>query len=301
MQVGVWPQVEGLLREERLVAAFEILDLFLELVTQRMAFLERAREVPAEMREAVTSILYMSARAGFELPELETLRVQFGIKYGKEFIAAACTEGTATTAGVNDRIIALMSVAPPPADIKLKRLEEVAKQHGVPFDDEKVKSTVLGIAHDLVATSGQAAWTEEPPLDKEHRPDSTGDAPKVDGYIASPGGEPAAKAAHIASSPVVPLPETAEEYPDAASAARAAAKSAEKATAAAAAAARLAHVGVTQTPEAKAPCREQAAETGDELPSTPGDPPAAVPSPHAPQEEDLDALTRRFEELKRRS
>ncbi len=36
-------QVEGLLREERLVAAYEILDLFLELLSQRLPVLEKAK------------------------------------------------------------------------------------------------------------------------------------------------------------------------------------------------------------------------------------------------------------------
>ena len=322
-------KVEGLLREERLVAAYEILDLFLELITQRMAVLERAkcvrkrkrrgrvqagvvstpdtllRTVPDEMREAVTTVLYMSARASLELPELETIRGQLATKYGKELVLQSCTEASATAAGVNDRILALMSVSPPPADIKLRRLKELAEHHGVPFDEAKVGTSILGVAHDMVAVStpGQAAaWTEPEPAPTEaelHPGTAHSPAPVADGYV------------RVTSPPVVPLPSPAahhnpdeEEYPNAAAAARSAAKSAEKAAHAAAAAARMASPDalsrqevLAATPEASEPQEESQPACDDDLPSTPSDGP--IPPPAA-AEDDLDELTRRFEELKRR-
>jgi hypothetical protein len=43
-------QVEGLMREERLVCAYEILDLFLQLLVQRLAVLEKAKCVVSRTR-----------------------------------------------------------------------------------------------------------------------------------------------------------------------------------------------------------------------------------------------------------
>ena len=252
------------------------------------------------MREAVTTVLYMSARASLELPELEAIRGQPATKFGKELVLAACSEASAASAGVNDRILALMSVAPPPGDIKLRRLKELAEQHGVPFDADKVGTSILGVAHDMVATPGQAAaWTEPAPTEAELQPGTANaPAPILDGYSVP----------RVTSPPVVPLPSPAaqhspeeeEEYPNAAAAARAAAKSAEKAASAAAAAARLAspQEGLPRMPEAASePPEETHAACDDDLPSTPSD--APTPPPPA-AEDDLDALTRRFEELKRR-
>jgi hypothetical protein len=260
--------------------------------------------VPDELREAVATVLYMSARASLELPELETIRTQLATKYGKELVAAACTEASAAAAGVNDRVLALMSVSPPPADIKLRRLKELADQHSVPFDEAKVETSILGVAHDMVAVPGQAAaWTEPLPTDAELHP-GTADAPApiADGYV------------RLASPPIVPLPSPPalhspdeEEYPDAAAAARSAAKSAEKAAHAAAAAARMAspdalsrQEGLPATPEATEPQEESQPACDDDLPSTPSDAPTPPPAAASSAEDDLDALTRRFEELKRR-
>jgi hypothetical protein len=146
-----------------------------------------------------------------------------------------------------------------------------------------------------VSTPGQAAaWTEPPPTDAELHP-GTADAPApiADGY------------ARVTSPPVVPLPSPPahhspdeEEYPNAAAAARSAAKSAETAARAAAAAASFSTLELPRTPEATEPQEESQPACDDDLPSTPSD--APTPPPAAAEDDPLDALTRRFEELKQR-
>lgn len=51
-------------------------------------FLEKNRECPLELKEAVASIIFAAPRCS-DLPDLLTVRNLFATKYGKEFILAA--------------------------------------------------------------------------------------------------------------------------------------------------------------------------------------------------------------------
>ena len=286
------------------------------------------RELPSELREAVATILFMSARCCGELPELETIRSQLLAKTSRDFVRDACAEATAAATGVNGRVLELMSVAPPPASVKLERLERLSREAGIAWDEDAVRSSIIiSVAPpDLVATEGQTAWgTPEPAVMTTSPQVHVAAAPSsglVDGYflVETP------QAPY--SPPMVPLPplsplgdgEEYTEYTSAADAARCAARSAEKAASAAAAAARLASPGgepacaassstplggvqeAEEVPGASAAQTQEEVESEDDLPDTPAASPAPVdtPAPPADDSDDLDALTKRFEALKRR-
>jgi hypothetical protein len=288
------------MREERLVSAYEILDLFSELLLQRLSLLDKAKELPAELREAVATVLYCSARCAQELPELATLRAQFASKYGAPLVAAACGDATAASAAVNERVVQLLSLVPPPPALKLARLGEIAAEHNVAFDAAAASSSILGAAPDLVDVDTAGAWTEQSGPHMSRPLDSPGVTAVIDGWFTV--GEPAAAAvappaaAPVAASratwsglappanadapppPLTPLPPAVppaagadaasegDEYADAAAAARAAARSAEKAVHAAAAAARLARASPQETPApaAVSPVADAAAAAAEE-------------------------------------
>jgi hypothetical protein len=231
------------------------------------------RELPAELAEAVASVLYCAARCSQELPELATLRTQFASKYGAPFAAAACADATAAASGANARVLALLALAPPPPPLKLARLAEIAAEHGVPWDQTAASSSILGAAPDMVAVAeSEAAWEEQPGPHMQRPLPPAAPAPAsalVDGWFqpASPDAKKAAPLPVRSPPPLTPLPPRRdvgagdgdaaeadaqpEEYADAAAAARCAARSAEKAAHAAAAAARLAsQLQRTSTPYA---------------------------------------------------
>mmetsp|Transcript_32322 Transcript_32322/g.102781 ORF Transcript_32322/g.102781 Transcript_32322/m.102781 type:complete len:202 (+) Transcript_32322:40-645(+) len=72
-------RVEAVMRELDLMDAFEIIDLFAELLCVRLALIESTKDVPTDMREAVSSLLYASPRVR-ELPELAPVREQLMAK-----------------------------------------------------------------------------------------------------------------------------------------------------------------------------------------------------------------------------
>jgi hypothetical protein len=80
--------VEHIIREQNILAAYEIVELFCEFVLARVPIVEVQKECPLELREAIASIIFASGRCS-DLPELMHLRNLFTTKYGKEFVAAA--------------------------------------------------------------------------------------------------------------------------------------------------------------------------------------------------------------------
>jgi hypothetical protein len=338
--VVVPAQVEGLMRGERLALAHEVISLFAELLQERMAVLERASGVPAELSEATSTLLFASMRCADDLQELKTVREQLALKAGAAHAAAASAEATAVGSGVNERVVAYLSVQPPPPGLKLQRLEEIVREFGISeWDADAARGSILGAAPDLLPVAGgSAAWQEQPgPHMFQVAPDeavASVEPPvlvgqQVDGFPVNHGAPQPQPSPPTplprAVPPLTPLPPAAaarkdEEYPDAETAARVAVRSAEKAHEAAAAAVRLAHAARgASSPLAPAAEAAAAAEvTGDDaLAATLPSPPTAVPSAPANADDDdeneggtgggggddaaqLDELTRRFEELKRK-
>lgn len=93
---SAWVRVEGIIREQNLMTAYEILELYLELIAVRIQLLERNKTCPRsafsssssktcfrDMIEAITSLMYAAPRVA-DLPELVEVRKWLAIKYGKE-------------------------------------------------------------------------------------------------------------------------------------------------------------------------------------------------------------------------
>ncbi|EFJ53046.1 hypothetical protein VOLCADRAFT_102664 [Volvox carteri f. nagariensis] len=113
--------------------AYEILELYLELLTVRTQLLAKTKELPRDMMEAVSSIIYAAQRIS-DLPELATLRDLFVGKYGKEYAAEAASDAAASKWQVNANLIRCLLVEPPQPEEKLEMLSEIAQEHGVEWD-----------------------------------------------------------------------------------------------------------------------------------------------------------------------
>ncbi|GIL93984.1 hypothetical protein Vretimale_262 [Volvox reticuliferus] len=126
-------RVEGIIREKYLMQAYEILELYLELLTVRVQLLTKTKELPRDMMEAVSSIIYAAQRIS-DLPELSTLRTLFAAKYGKEYAAEAAADATASRWQVNANLIRCLLVEAPQPEEKLEMLSEIAQAYGVEWD-----------------------------------------------------------------------------------------------------------------------------------------------------------------------
>ncbi|KAL7240425.1 hypothetical protein ACSBR2_006138 [Camellia fascicularis] len=146
-EIAQFLQVEHIIREQNIWAAYEILEMFCEFVLVRVPILESQRECPSELCEAVASIIFAAPRCS-DLPDLLHVRNLFAAKYGKEFISAA-TELRPDTS-VNRTLIEKLSVSAPSAELKLKVLRDIAKEYNVMWDWSKTEAEFSKKPEDLL-------------------------------------------------------------------------------------------------------------------------------------------------------
>uniref|UniRef100_A0A7N0U0Y3 IST1-like protein n=2 Tax=Kalanchoe fedtschenkoi TaxID=63787 RepID=A0A7N0U0Y3_KALFE len=157
-------RVEHIIREENMMAAQEIVELFCELISVRIPIIETQRECPLDLKEAISSVCFAAPRCA-DLPELMHVQMLFASKYGKEFVAAA-TE-LRPDCGVNRQLIELLSVRAPAPEKRLKLLTEIAEEHGLDWDPIASENEILKKHEDLLNGPSQFTSASVLPLPKE--------------------------------------------------------------------------------------------------------------------------------------
>lgn len=145
---------ETVCREDATLKGYEILELTLETLLARLPAVSASKAVPEELREAIATVIYAAKRAGTEVPELETLKKQFGRKYGREYVAACEGEGTASACGANATVLESLKVKTVDDNTVQRRLEAIAAKNGV------VMETPIAIGEEVAmpASESNAAY-----------------------------------------------------------------------------------------------------------------------------------------------
>ncbi|KAH6797039.1 hypothetical protein C2S52_021593 [Perilla frutescens var. hirtella] len=133
-------RVEHVMREQNIMAANELIELFCELLVARLSIIAKQRECPPDLKEGISSLIFAGPRCS-EIPELLSIRDVFQKKYGKDFVSAATD--LRPNAGVNRLLIEKLSVKTPPGEIKLKVLKEIAKEYQVQWDTTETEEELL--------------------------------------------------------------------------------------------------------------------------------------------------------------
>ncbi|CAL0303045.1 unnamed protein product [Lupinus luteus] len=157
-------RVEHIIREENMMAAQEIIELFCELIAVRLPIIESQRECPLDLKEAISSVCFAAPRCA-DLPELLQVQFLFGAKYGKEFLSAA-TE-LRPDCGVNRQLIELLSVRAPSPEKKLKLLKEIAVEHELDWDPAPSETEFFKKHEDLLNGPTQFVSESTLPLHEE--------------------------------------------------------------------------------------------------------------------------------------
>nr|ABY60784.1 hypothetical protein [Carica papaya] len=207
-------RVEHIIREESMMAAQEILELFCELTAVRLPIIETQRECPLDLKEAISSICFAAPRCA-DLPELLQVQMLFATKYGKEFVSAAAE--LMPDCGVNRQLIELLSIRAPSSELKLKLLKEIAEEHELDWDPAATETEFSKAHEDLLngptqfvsgsklplptekhktmSSSAEPASNEHPDAGAEFDPLDFPDVPKV-----------LVKPSPVASAPAVTAP-----------------------------------------------------------------------------------------------
>ncbi|CAI9787093.1 unnamed protein product [Fraxinus pennsylvanica] len=141
-------RVEHIIREEKMMAAQEIIELFCELIVVRLPIIEAQRECPLDLKEAISSVCFAAPRCA-DLLELMQVQMLFAGKYGKEFVSSA-TE-LRPECGVNRQLVEQLSVRAPTPNVKLKLLKEIAEEHELDWDPSASETELLKPHEDLLS------------------------------------------------------------------------------------------------------------------------------------------------------
>eukprot|EP01119_Soliformovum_irregulare_P003565 TRINITY_DN1424_c0_g1_i2.p1 TRINITY_DN1424_c0_g1~~TRINITY_DN1424_c0_g1_i2.p1 ORF type:complete len:401 (+),score=96.65 TRINITY_DN1424_c0_g1_i2:174-1376(+) len=119
-------KVENIIREDFIIEAYEILELFCELILARLGVIQISKECPPDMKEAICTIIYAAPRS--EAKELIEIRNQLIAKYGPDLATCAAHNHDGC---VNSRVVHKLSLNTPEPSLVFQYLNEIAKQHDI--------------------------------------------------------------------------------------------------------------------------------------------------------------------------
>ncbi|GLT98647.1 hypothetical protein SLE2022_161440 [Rubroshorea leprosula] len=126
-------RVEHVVREEKTVAAYDLIEIYSELIVARLPIIESQKNCPIDLKEAIASVIFAAPRCA-DLPELMDVRKHFTAKYGKEFVSAAIE--LRPECGVSRLLVEKLSAKAPDGPTKIKILSAIAEEHNIKWDPE---------------------------------------------------------------------------------------------------------------------------------------------------------------------
>eukprot|EP00096_Caligus_rogercresseyi_P004174 TRINITY_DN1833_c0_g1_i3.p1 TRINITY_DN1833_c0_g1~~TRINITY_DN1833_c0_g1_i3.p1 ORF type:complete len:302 (+),score=100.05 TRINITY_DN1833_c0_g1_i3:40-945(+) len=126
-------RVEHIIREDYLVEAMELVELYCDLLLARFGLLQSSSQVDCGLVEAVSTLIWCAPRLSSDVGELTTIAKHLCLKYGEPF-AQVCRENR--DENVSERIVHKLSVEAPPKLTVEKYLIEIAKYYDVPYEPD---------------------------------------------------------------------------------------------------------------------------------------------------------------------
>ncbi|KAK9676783.1 hypothetical protein RND81_11G100300 [Saponaria officinalis] len=119
-------KLEQLYVDENIMSMYEMLNTFSEFILLNMSYIRRHKDVPNDVNEAISTVLFASARIG-EIPELRLIRKLFMERYGKRFVAAAVElyPGNFVNSVVKDKL----NPRSVPEDVKNRMVDEIVRNY----------------------------------------------------------------------------------------------------------------------------------------------------------------------------
>ncbi|XP_053522625.1 IST1 homolog isoform X2 [Artibeus jamaicensis] len=139
-------RVEHIIREDYLVEAMEILELYCNLLLARFGLIQTTKELDSGLAESVSTLIWAAPRLQSEVPELKIVSNQLCAKYSQEYGQLCRTSEIGT---VSPRLMCKLNVDTLPQVLVERYLIEIAKNYNVPY---KSKATIMSEAPaDLVS------------------------------------------------------------------------------------------------------------------------------------------------------
>ncbi|KAG6723454.1 hypothetical protein I3842_03G208300 [Carya illinoinensis] len=140
-------RVEHVVREEKTTSAYELIEIYCELIVSRRSIIDSQKNCPIDMKEAISSVIFASPKCG-DIPELMDVRKHFTAKYGKEFVSAAIE--LRPECSVSRMLVEKLSVKAPDGQTKIKILRGIAQEHNVKWDPNSLEEQDTRHPEDLL-------------------------------------------------------------------------------------------------------------------------------------------------------
>ncbi|KAI7747672.1 hypothetical protein M8C21_002776 [Ambrosia artemisiifolia] len=121
-------RVDQVIKEQNMLDVLVMVDGYCHVLLQMVNLIEKEKDCPDELKEAVSSLLYTAPRCG-EFPELQEVREILTSRYGKDFAHGAMN--LRSNCGVNTRMIQKLSTRQSSLETRMKVLQEIAAENGV--------------------------------------------------------------------------------------------------------------------------------------------------------------------------
>ncbi|KFO24660.1 IST1 like protein [Fukomys damarensis] len=123
-------RVEHIIREDYLVEAMEILELYCDLLLARVSLIQATKELDSGLAESVSTLIWAAPRLLSEVPELRIVSNQLCAKYSQEYGQLCRTNEIGT---VNPQLMHKLNVNTLPQVLVEQYLVEIAKNYHVPY------------------------------------------------------------------------------------------------------------------------------------------------------------------------
>ncbi|XP_055844538.1 IST1 homolog isoform X2 [Episyrphus balteatus] len=127
-------RVEHIIREDYLVEAMEIVEMYCDLLLARFGLVTQMKELDDGIAEAVYSLVWVSLRLQSDINELKVISEVFMQKYGPVF-----TERARTATGehhVSEKLMHKLNIQAPPKLLVEKYLIEIAKNYNIEYEPD---------------------------------------------------------------------------------------------------------------------------------------------------------------------
>ncbi|CAA7400856.1 unnamed protein product [Spirodela intermedia] len=121
-------RTDHIIKEQNMLDAFDMVESYCHILSERADLLESHRECPEELRETISSLVFADSRCG-QLPELHEVRSILASRLGKEFVSSAVE--LRNSCGVNPTIIQKLSTKQPTVEMKWKVVKDMAAELGI--------------------------------------------------------------------------------------------------------------------------------------------------------------------------
>ncbi|KAL2896476.1 IST1-like protein [Bienertia sinuspersici] len=121
-------RVEHVIKSKNMLDALALIESYCKFLKENMSLIEKSKDCPEEVREAIGSMIFASSRIG-DNPKLQHIRAFFASKYGQDFVTQAIENPR--NLGVNDKIIQKLSRRQPSLESRMSFLREIASNNGI--------------------------------------------------------------------------------------------------------------------------------------------------------------------------